>query len=490
MTTIKTNDNLINIEGDYLDFTSGEVDTLEITDTLLLPDGDTNNLILAFKSSPTTGFYLSSGDRVVLETADDATAIFSPTEIEHYKPLRAARGSNITPTYSFRFDTNTGFYRLVDDSGLWRFSSNEVDTVHLNSTGLLVQDGSAADPSLSFIDDPETGLYSSSIGKLDISVSGEDRIKIQNNLIRIFEPTRIQTATEPLEVYCKNSGLVNLMQFLSDVDDGDGLDVGSRGFLRIQITTVGHIRGTAGTKTAPSYSFLFDSDTGMYNSGANELAFSLGDFEHVKFQQDTTTFYGNQTGSPLIQLKLDDTIYNTIKNGSSGDTLEVGSLGNLHLVGGLLGSGSKEVKVLLTGQKGAGDAKLTIDDDWSHFSLFKEVNDFTPSFTAVDNISTITSPDFRYTKINNFVSVSMRVTVDVVATGAFRFQFSLPDSSTTGDLVVTGAGYIAAAPDPNTNGAIITRAVNVDGEVAYVWGNSTTAASRVWFFALYYHIHD
>src|SRR6185503_8082653 len=60
-----------------------------------------------------------------------------------------------------------------------------------------------------------------------------------------------------------------------------------------QTSITGQLKGANGTKTAPSYSFATDLDTGMYRIGANNLGLSCGDTKIL----DITTTGASVTGT-------------------------------------------------------------------------------------------------------------------------------------------------------------------------------------------------
>lgn len=57
------------------------------------------------------------------------------------------------------------------------------------------------------------------------------------------------------------------------------LSIGSGNFF--QVSSTGEVRTIAGSASAPSYSFTADTDTGMYNSAANTLTFTVGGTDKV-----------------------------------------------------------------------------------------------------------------------------------------------------------------------------------------------------------------
>lgn len=138
-----------------------------------------------------------------------------------------------TPAYSFASDPDTGMYRNAAND--LRFAAGGVNVLALFATSVapiqpvLAQNGSAGTPQFSFINDPDTGLYSAGANDLRITAGGAYKLIVTGTYVEIA-PTFYFDAQ---------------MHAVSD--------------------------GSAG---APVYSWFSDPDTGIYRRGANDFGFS------------------------------------------------------------------------------------------------------------------------------------------------------------------------------------------------------------------------
>lgn len=84
-----------------------------------------------------------------------------------------------SPSITFLNDSDTGFYR--SGSGTIAVAANGVNTVTFGTTGVRVADGTAAAPSIAFLSDPTTGFSRFAAGVLQLSGGGTARLFISGN---------------------------------------------------------------------------------------------------------------------------------------------------------------------------------------------------------------------------------------------------------------------------------------------------------------------
>ena len=149
------------------------------------------------------------------------------------------------PLLTFKLSGSTGYSMGIDDSDAdaFLFSTTALATnnaFRIPAVGAQVQfnAGTAALPGISFIGDPDTGIYRSSVNVLTIACGGSQIVDVSNGIINTFN---------------------NVLEI------GDG---------------------TVGT---PGIHFYNDSDTGIYRIGANQLGFSTGGQFRVGIYDDGTT---------------------------------------------------------------------------------------------------------------------------------------------------------------------------------------------------------
>jgi len=139
------------------------------------------------------------------------------------------------------------------NEGIYYNSQTYGGVARLTNTGRwLVSDGTATDPSLSFLNDLGTGMYSGGVTNLRFATVGVGRWQINS--------------TGDFGIVTGNAGVIST----SD-----------------------------GTAAGPSYSFLSDTDTGIYKANTNVLGFSAGSTGAQMFLTNTTL----QLNSPLVAIR-------------------------------------------------------------------------------------------------------------------------------------------------------------------------------------------
>jgi len=183
------------------------------------------------------------------------------------------------PSYSFSGDT---------DTGIWHSSANTIDfaTAGVNrlsisttsiSIGLqfLSPAGALASPAYSFTADNDTGIYNSGSGTLDFVSNGTLVAEFfGSSSPQVGFPTGSAAAPGIVFFSDPNTGLyrpsADRLAFVANGSDCASVDVGRFGFA----VPLWASNGSAGS---PSYSFLSDTDTGMYwPAVANNLALVCG----------------------------------------------------------------------------------------------------------------------------------------------------------------------------------------------------------------------
>jgi hypothetical protein len=182
---------------------------------------------IAFVGDLDTGVLYDAIGEFALVSEGAETIRFNGTTADGSLLWRGGDGVVATPAISFSNDPNTGFYSSAVDT--ISFSAGGVLAANMDIGGIEVLNGTNAAPSYSFINDTDTGMYLSGIGFLEFTVGGIDQLQINATDIRALPP----------------------------------------------------YRGASGTSGAPGFSFNTDSDTGMYRSAANTLAFATTGAERL-----------------------------------------------------------------------------------------------------------------------------------------------------------------------------------------------------------------
>lgn len=200
-----------------------------------------------------------------------------------------ASGTVTNPILAFAGDLSTGFYKT--GGGVVRYSAVGVNTVSFINTGLEVigsitnSDGSAGSPSYTFSSDNGTGMYRFGANNVGIAAGGANILRVNAGGLEMSTGaifTTVGSAASPS------------FAFVADPDTGvfqngaDNLGLATGGALRFHITSTGATLATglnftmsgsaailnaSGSLAAPAYSFSAATATGAYYIGSN--AFDL-----------------------------------------------------------------------------------------------------------------------------------------------------------------------------------------------------------------------
>ncbi len=175
-------------------------------------------------SDPNTGIWNYNADAIGFTTGGTTKFTIESTIVTSTLPFQGADGSAANPALSFSADGNTGFYRVGAD----QIGASTGGTLRVTLSTTLVTstlpfagpDGSAAAPAFTIASDPDSGLYSAGANQLGWATGGTSRMTLSTTVL----------------------------------DLGVLLEIG------------------VGSVSAPSLYFDGDSDTGIYQTAANQLA--------------------------------------------------------------------------------------------------------------------------------------------------------------------------------------------------------------------------
>lgn len=140
---------------------------------------------------------------------------------------------------------------------------------------ILINDGTQALPAYSFIDDMTTGMYLEGLNQLGFSSGGTERLEINNTSVETFVPIYNTNGSALLPSYTFSTNTDTGM-YLS-APDTIGFTCGGNLIISIGPTGIQYsfrfLEGD-GSAGAPSYSFINNTNLGMYRVGADTLGFS------------------------------------------------------------------------------------------------------------------------------------------------------------------------------------------------------------------------
>lgn len=221
----------------------------------------------------------------------DQTAEFNFSEIA------LGDGSLANPSLAFQSDPDTGIRRDVADN--IAFSVGGSTGFRINGTGSIISsgfqlqlgDGTELSPSYSFGSDSDTGMW---IGgsSLNFSWAGTNRLQITSAVVQSFLPFRTSDG----------SASVPSLSFTNDIDTGfyrtgsPGIAASVGNSNKLELTTNQLVVNISGTAAAPAITLGGDNDTGLFRPSDNAIAIATGGT--VRFEVDEiegyTTFFQAQ----------------------------------------------------------------------------------------------------------------------------------------------------------------------------------------------------
>lgn len=225
----------------------------------------------------------------------------------------AAAGSAANPSISFASDLDTGFYNIGANSvgltlggtqridfsiGNLVFKPDGVEAGRFSPAQLQMVSGSAATPPYSFGSDLNSGWYSQGADSVGLSLGGSNRVDFSLNDF-VFKP--------------------------------GGSEVGR--------FVVSQLQMVAGSAAAPSYSFGADANTGIYNVSSDRIGLSSGGTRRLIV--DSGGLYWTPSGTEIGGSRIKWRVFSGNLGSGASTTLTCPSDGTavLGMVGQKIGGG-------------------------------------------------------------------------------------------------------------------------------------------------------
>jgi hypothetical protein len=241
--------------------TFGSTGTFTAAEAIQVASGTHAAPTIRFTGDGDTGLTNNGdADTVYISTGGAKRLKVSSTVVESDEPVHAPDGAVGAPAYSFTDHTDTGVFMSGSNLALSRDGAvalsvgaslnvyKNTDMLTSNTAFRGPSTNSAANPSFTWTNDPDTGLY--------------------------------REGTNSVGVTCGGS---NVMTVGSSVLDYVGTQL---------LMTNGRITAHDGTVGAPTYSFLTDGDTGMYRGGTNVVRLAAGGVDGLAVSKNATTGEG------------------------------------------------------------------------------------------------------------------------------------------------------------------------------------------------------
>lgn len=209
------------------------------TNPLVLPAGAVGTPALAPTGDANTGVYFSAADTFDVSTGGTNRLSVSTTGVTSSLPVIHAAGAVGTPSMTFTGDLNNGIYAPAADQ--LAIANAGVQSLLSTTTGvtttvpIFAPTGSAANPSISFSGDTDTGLFNTSAGgnSIDVVVQGTTKWRADNNKILNVAPVHFQNGSVSAPSLT-NLNDTNTGWFFSAAET---IDEATNGVLRRQIST-------------------------------------------------------------------------------------------------------------------------------------------------------------------------------------------------------------------------------------------------------------
>ncbi|MBN2452300.1 MAG: hypothetical protein JXR77_18080 [Lentisphaeria bacterium] len=158
--------------------------TLVTSARVCVPDGTAAAPTVTFSSDTNTGLYRVGTDSMGFATnGQKRLGIDGAGTVAVASTLALADGSAAAPSLAFTADANTGLCRVGADSlglvtgGQQRLGIDAVGKVSVASS-LVLADGSAASPIVTFASDPNTGIYRIGADQLSFAAGGRETLRV------------------------------------------------------------------------------------------------------------------------------------------------------------------------------------------------------------------------------------------------------------------------------------------------------------------------
>ncbi len=237
---------------------------------------------IAFVGDTDTGLYQVGSDNVGISTGGTKRFDVTTTEVTSTLPLVVPAASAGTPSLGYMWDRNTGVYSTGGD--VVALSCGGTQTASLSTSALeytsplTIPVGSVGAPAMNFAGDPDTGTYSPNPNEIAIGTAGAVRMTISDTSIsipdRILAPDAGGSGSAFGFSESKTSGLYELA--------AGNIGWQTAGSERMNMSNSGSCSAKlpwildAGTVGAPSMSFTGDEDTGLYYIPTDTIGFAAG----------------------------------------------------------------------------------------------------------------------------------------------------------------------------------------------------------------------
>lgn len=176
---------------------------------LRVRSGTLSALSVIFSADQDTGFYRSADNTFTIAAGGTGGLSVSNVAVTGLKPFRADDGSNSSPSFSFTSETDMGFYRPGSGGIGWTVGGAQKGQFTATQTQSLVPivapDGSVGTPSISFTNEPDTGLYIIGTNNIGITAGGILGLDYNSSRVKMSVPVYAADGVVTAPSYAFNS---------------------------------------------------------------------------------------------------------------------------------------------------------------------------------------------------------------------------------------------------------------------------------------------
>ncbi len=346
-----------------------------------------------FLSDTDTGLYYTTNS--VNTTVNGVSKLqVSATGISTSDEIYMIAGSAAAPALSFTDDTNSGLCLLGPDSigvtcgGTTRLEVNSTDINAL--VPIYMQNGTVGNPALTFDSESNSGLYRIGAGSLGISVQGVNRLSVSTADLITTVPLTIPDGSiaAPSIAFAgyPTDGLFNGGNYV-------GISVGGEAmFTTDDVHSVSNAPfrelGLA-TAATPAFSSVAASSSGLFFSGANNVALASGGIIVMNTATEANSVSSVSVGNGCSLVSNNPTLGSVLKVNASGS----GKWGQENIVV----SGATQFHLFLATSTGVGsittNGTTTAFNTTSDYRLKENV---TPLLNQLDRVGLLNPVSYKW----------------------------------------------------------------------------------------------
>ena len=272
--------------------------------SLKMENGTVTSPSYSFTNSVNAGMFISNTDTLGFATAGVNRLSISNSGITSTLPILNFAGTAALPTKTFDGDTDTGLYNPAANTiGLTTGGVNRmiIDSLGLTTTvPLMVPDGTASSPALTFNNDLNSGIYSGGTNSVNIATGSVNRVNVSSSGLEATVPIIVPTG-DLSNPSIKFTGVNNTGIYRSGTSEISIATGGAQKLTAGRFDNTSHVTflNTNGSASTPAYSFTADENVGMYSPGAGALGFTVNSGNRLLIDSNVNVLTDNLRHSGL-----------------------------------------------------------------------------------------------------------------------------------------------------------------------------------------------